>query len=206
MHQTRKESSIRLPIKRKGTKYLVRPKTHVKNSVPVAIAVREMLGLAQTSKEVKKMIHEKMIKINGKLVEDLHESIKLFNVLEAGKEYRLSILPTGKFVLEPYSLKEGRLCKVTGRSLVSGKKIQIHLHDGTNVIGKESINVNDSVYLDADTKVKKHVALEKGSEVFIIKGRHEGHKGKVNGIEGKFVEVHGKGGIYKLEKSNVIAI
>ena len=65
MYQTRSEAIKRLPIPRKGTKYVARALMHKKNSVPVVIAVRDMLKLAKTAKEVKKTIREKMIKINN---------------------------------------------------------------------------------------------------------------------------------------------
>src|SRR3989338_6238831 len=105
MHQTRKGSTTKLPVPRKGTKYLVRASSHVRNSVPVLIAIRDMLKLARNSNEVKGLIHTKSLKINGKMVKDYHESIKLFNILEADKPYVLSILPSGIFslltILEP---------------------------------------------------------------------------------------------------------
>ena len=56
MHQTRKEATNKLPVRRKGTKYLARARSHLNDSVPVVIAVRDMLGLAIKSKEVKQMI------------------------------------------------------------------------------------------------------------------------------------------------------
>ena len=80
MHLIREEVTKKIPIKRKGTKYVARAASHVTNSVPVVIAVRDMLHFARTSAEVKHMIHTKLLKINGRLVRDLNESIKLFNI------------------------------------------------------------------------------------------------------------------------------
>ena len=80
MYLSRAKASRKLPLPRKGTKYLARASSHLNSGVPVVIAIRDMLKLAKTSKEVKKMINERMIKINGKEVKDLKESIKLFNL------------------------------------------------------------------------------------------------------------------------------
>lgn len=183
MFQTRKSSSIKLPIPRKGTKYIARASSHNDNSVSVVLAIRDMLKLAKTANEVKKMIQQKILKINGKPVKEYGESILLFHILEADKSYELSLLPTGKFTLVPVKTKDLRLCKVVNRRLVSSGAMQLNLHDGTNILSKDKINVGDSVYLDFKNKVKKHVPLEKGVEVFIISGKYQGHKGKVKNIQ-----------------------
>ena len=59
MHLTRAQASNKIPIPRKGSKYVARPLMNLKDSVPVVIAVRDMLKLARTAKEVKKMIINK---------------------------------------------------------------------------------------------------------------------------------------------------
>ena len=115
MYQSRQTVSKRIPIRRKGSKYVARALSNLKESVPVVIAVRDMLKLARTSKEVKKMINSKLLKINGKPVKDHRESIRLFNLFEAGKVYRLSILPTGKFTFEEVSDSNKRLAQTLGQ-------------------------------------------------------------------------------------------
>jgi len=204
MHQTRQELTKKIPIPRKGTKYVVRALSDVKNSVPVAIAVRDMLKLARTTREVKKMIHKKIIKLNGRFVKDERESIRLFNVLEIGKPYVLTLLPTGKFALEE-SKVDFRLCKVTGRKLLKGNQIQINLHDGTNIIAKEKINVGDSVYLDFSGKIKKHISLEKGRDVFIMSGKYIGQSGKISEVKDKIALIKFETGEAELPIAQIIA-
>ncbi len=182
MHQTRQETSTKWPIPRKGNKYVVRAASHIDNSIPVLIAVRDMLGFAQNAAEVKQMIQQKLIKINGRPVRDYKESIKLFNILELGKKsYKLTFLPTGKFSFQEDSGNQ-RLCKVTNKKLLSKNQIQINLHDGSNVVTKDKITVGDSVYLDFEGKIKKHVSFEEGKKVFVIEGKHIGHSGEVKKI------------------------
>jgi small subunit ribosomal protein S4e len=179
---------IRLPLAKKGTKYLVRPRSHTFTSVSVLIAVRDMLKIAATTREVKQMIHNKQLKINGNIVRDFRESIKLFNVFEADKAYSLSILPTGKFTLIPHSTQT-RLVKIISRKLVSGNVIQVNLHDGTNIVGKKDQKVGDSLVIDFKNAVKDHIKLEKGASVFIAKGSLVGRKGKIESLSGKEAKV-----------------
>ncbi len=189
MHQTRQETSMKIPIQRKGTKYIARALDSPRDSIAIVIALRDMLHLAKTAKEVNEMIKAKSLKINGRIVEDYRESIKLFSILEADKFYVLTILPTKRFSLEEAKDKEKRPCKVIGKKLLRGKKIQLNLHDGSNLISSENINVGDTVYLDFKGKAKSSVKLEKGKKVMAISGKYIGLLGKVENIEGKILTV-----------------
>jgi len=189
MHLTRAESTKKLPIPRKGTKYLARPSSHVKTSVSVLFAVRDMLKLARTAKEVNSMIHHKQLKLNGREVKDPRESIKLFNVLEAGKHYILSLTKNGKFKLDESKEKE-RLLKVIGKKILNHKKTQINFHDGSNVLSEEKIKMGDSVYLDFSGKIKKTVSLSAGKKCSIVSGKYIGQTGKIESVEGKKVVVN----------------
>jgi small subunit ribosomal protein S4e len=206
MHQTRQESSTKLPIPRKGTKYIARASSHSYDSVPVVIALRDMLNLAKTSKEVEKMIKQKLLKLNGKLVEDLHESIKLFDILEADKSYVLKLLPTRKFFFEESPKASERLCKVMGKKLLKDNKIQLNLHDGSNIIADNKIKIGDSLYLDFSGKMKKHVSLEKGKAVFILTGRYVGLEGKIAEISGKKIIVKFKENEATLPLDSIIVL
>jgi ribosomal protein S4E len=159
------------------------------------MALRDMLNLARTSKETELMVRSKRIKINGRVVSDIHETIKLFNLFEADKHYKLILLPTGRFAFEPTKAAL-RFAKVIGKKMLNGKVLQYNLHDGTNFISKDSIAVGDSVELDTENKVKKVHTMEKGKEVFIYEGKSAGHSGIVEHIHGNKLEV-------KLEKRSV---
>ena len=189
MYQTRQETTTKLPIPRKGTKYIARALSHHRNSVPVVIAVRDMLKMAKTADEVKKMIKSNLLKINGRIVKDYRESIKLFNILEADKHYVLTLLPTRKFAFEETKDKDARVCKVINKKLLKSNTIQINLHDGSNILTKDKIKVGDSIYIDFSNKIKKHLSFEKGKEVFVMSGKYSGLKGKVENIEGQKVSV-----------------
>ncbi|MBI2452589.1 KOW motif-containing protein [Candidatus Pacearchaeota archaeon] len=206
MHQTRAEVTRKLPIERKGTKYVARARIDVKNSVPVVVAVRDMLKLARTAKEVNEMRKEKLLKINGKEVKDLRDSIRLFNIFEADKHYVLALTKNGKFVFEE-TKEKSRLCKVINKKILKGGKVQINLNDGSNILSKEKINIDDSAYLDFEGKIKNHVKFDKGKECVVISGKYVGLKGRVESVEGKKAKIRlGHNKIAELEKGSVIVI
>ena len=182
MHQSRAEVTTKIPIPRKGTKYVARSLSHLKNSVPVVIAVRDMLKLARTTDEVKRMIHQKALKINGKEVKDQRESIKLFNIFEADKTYFLTLTKTNKFILKETKSKE-RICKIVNKTLLRNKKIQLNLHDGSNILSSEKFSINDTIYITLEGEIIKHIPFEPGKTCFIISGKYAGFEGKIDSIE-----------------------
>ena len=184
MHLTRKESSKKLPIPRKGTKYLAVARLNRNEAVPVVVALRDMIKIARTAKEVREMIKNKAIKINWRTIYDLNDSIQLFNILEAGKSYRLSLLPTGKFFFEEVKSKDVKLCKIIGKKLLN-YGIQYNMHDGSNLVTKDKLSIGDSVYLDFSGKIKSHAKVEKGKEILVISGKYIGEKGKIDLVSEK---------------------
>lgn len=188
MHLKRVEINRKVPIPRKGTKYVARASGYLDQSVPVVIALRDMLKLAKTAREVKIMIRNKLIKINGKEVKDLRESIRLFNVLHADKDYALSILPTKRFFLEETQGNK-RIAKVLNKKVLKRGKLQLNLHDGTNLLTTEKVKTGDSIELDIKGKLLKIIPLEEGKKVFIFSGKSAGKSGKISKIEGKKILV-----------------
>lgn len=183
MHQTRAELTKKIPIPRKGTKYVARSFMDLDNSIPVVVAVREMLKLAKTKKEVKKMINQKLLKINGKEVKEIRDSIRLFNIFSADKNYVLKLNSSGRFFLEETKQFKERICKVLNKKLISQGRVQLNLHDGTNVVTDKKIDVHDTVLLDLSSKIAGHIPFEKGKNCFIISGRYVGKKGKIESSE-----------------------
>ena len=184
MHLKRQKAITKLPIPRKGTTYIARASSNYKNSVPVVLAVRDMIKLARTTKEVKKMINQKSLKINGKTVEDHRESIRLFNIFEADKPYILTLLPTGKFIFSPHA-SSSRIVKIINKKLLKNNKIQLNLHDGSNIMSDIKANINDSLLIDFSNKILKHIPAKEGSSILITSGKYIGKKGKITNIEGK---------------------
>ena len=105
MHLTRFEVTPLVPVARKGTKYIARPMSHYTSSVSVLSAVRDMLKIARTAREVHTLIKQKALRINGRVVRDYHEPLHLFGLFDADKRYRLVITSAGRFSLEATTVR-----------------------------------------------------------------------------------------------------
>ncbi|MEK6855213.1 MAG: S4 domain-containing protein [Nanoarchaeota archaeon] len=208
MHQTRSEVTKKLPIPRKGTKYVARPLSDIKNSVTIVAAVRDMLHLARTAREVQEMIKQKLLKINGRIVKDYRDSIRLFNILEAGNNYVLALTRNGRFTLEEAKNPSERLCKVINKKILKKQKVQINLHDNSNIIADNKIQIGDSLYLDLSGKIKRTVQMKEGKDCIIISGKYIGFTGRINSVVNNKVEIKlkEKDALVELEKRSIVTI
>lgn len=189
VHIKRQSAPRNWPIERKGTKFVVTPMGGVKEGIPVLMLVRDILGLASNKKEVKKAAKNGKILLNQKKIIDTRNTAKLFDIIsfpEANKYYKVTLTENGKFSLEEISKKdsEHKVTRINNKKLLKGKKQQINLHDGKNILQETKCKTGDSVLLNLKTnKIEKTFELKKGSEVIVFAGKHSGKKGKVKDIE-----------------------
>lgn len=205
MHLTRAEISRVLPIPRKGTRYVARPLAYPSYSISVLAAVRDILHLARTAREVKEMIKDKKLKINGRVVRDEREPLTLLSLFEADRLYRIMLLPTGRFTLEP-TKHANRIVKVVNKKILRGNNVQINFHDGTNMIAKDKITVGDSIELSPDLQVVKRLPLKAGAKVLISSGRNVGAQGVVEKMTERNIEVRVEDRIVMLTRAQVVAL
>lgn len=208
MHKTRNELSSLWPIPRKGTRFIVVASHNNENGIPVLIFLREVMRAGKTKSEVKRIISQEKVKINGKVIKDEKYPLVLFDVLELeGKKYKV-IIKNKKFALEETKAKE-KVSKVIGKKILRDGKVQVNLNDGRNFLSKEKIAVGDSVvYNFADKKVENILHLKDNSNVIVISGGHIGEEGKIEKINEKNSRAEVKLGKEKvnLEINSLMAI
>lgn len=189
MHFKRQRIPKNWSIHRKGTKYVVRPRVDIQRGVPVLVALRDLLGIAQTRKEVKRAIHLKHILLNGKPVTDEKNSVLLFDVITlvpSKKKYRLDLSEKGKLQIDEISDKESneKIAKIKGKKVLKGKKIQLNLGDGRNFISDIKTKTNDSVLIDLKNgKISKHLPMKEGANIVVFAGKHSGKKGPIKKLD-----------------------
>lgn len=189
MHLKRQKIPKKWPIERKGTAFIVRPTFAIYRGLPILIALRDVLKLAQNRKEVKRAIHLKEILLNCKPVTDERNNILLFDtlgIISLKKFYRLQLSETGKFILAEIEEKESqkKISKIINKKILKSKKIQLNLIDGKNFISDIKCNINDSVVLNfVDKKIEKCLPLKEKSKATVFAGKHSGQTGTIEKIE-----------------------
>src|SRR5687768_9492253 len=125
------------PIHVKEKKYVISPTPgpHNKNEcVPLVIALRDFLKIAQTSKEAKELMNSGVVRVNGIVRRDAGFPLGLMDVLEIdGEFYRIVPSKNGlKPLLVDEKDAEVKLAKIRNKTSVKEKKLQLNFHDGTN--------------------------------------------------------------------------
>jgi len=184
MHNTRNEMPNNWPIARKGTKYFSTSSHANRKGIPIAIALRDILKVVNTMKEVRYLLLNKEVMVNGRTRKEEKFPINLFDILtieKLNKNYEL-VIDGKKVKFKEISAKDAtkRTVKIIGKVLIAKDKVQINLADGSNHITKEQFAVGDSVVVSLkENKIEKVIALKDGSRIFVISGKHSGKHGKV---------------------------
>lgn len=197
MYLKRQKIPKNWPVERKGTTYIVRPNSNLKDGIPILVILRDMLKISQNRKEVKEAIHLKYLLINNKKTIDEKQSVLLFDtitIVPSKKYYRLNLSDKRKFLIEEIEEAETnkKVAKIVNKKTLKGKKTQLNLSDGRNFISNIKCEVNDSVLINfKDKKIEKCLPLKEKGNVIIFAGKHSGKKGVVNKInlENKMVEL-----------------
>ncbi len=189
MHLKRQKIPKIWPLARKGTKYVVRANFNLKEGIPILVALRDMIKIAQNRKEVKRALHNKHILLNNKVVRNEKNSLTLFDKLTISplkKHYKLNLSKFGKFEFEEIKESEvyHKISKIVDKKILKGKKIQLNLSGGRNFLSDIKCNVNDSVTVDfKQGKIIKCLPLAQKAKVIVFAGKHTGVRGIINKIK-----------------------
>jgi len=205
MHLKRISSPKTWPIPRKGTKYLVVPS---EKGIPLIVMIRDVMKFAQNKKEIKRMLHEGMVTVNGLLVKEISYALKLFDILKLKKQcYRITI-KNKKFMPEEISEKEAgtKIAKVIGRKILKGKKVQINLDDGRNYLVKDNFKIGDSALIDFKSGIKKIIPLKEKTKIMVKSGKHMGKQGVIEKIGEQLAEIKLDGEKINVNLESLIAL
>jgi len=187
MHLKRQKVPKNWPTKRKGTTFVVKPNFGMGKGLPILVVLRNVLGIAQTRKEVKKALHERKVLVNNKLAKNEKNSVLLFDTITlvpSKRSYRLELSGSGKFKISEINSEEAnkKVSKIINKKTLKGKKTQLNLGDGKNFISDIKCDVNDSVLIK-DGKIEKCLPLKEKIKVFIFAGKHAGKEGIIQKIK-----------------------
>ena len=179
-------------INRKNNKYIMKPNAggHPQDSgLGLGLILRDNLKLASTMNEVRKILNNKNILVDGKRRKDPKFIVGLFDVISMPllkKSFRLIFDKKGRILVKEIPEKESsiKISKIVGKTVLVKNKIQLNLHDGKNILSDGGAKVGDSVVLSLpDLKVKEVLPLKEGATIFLTKGKHGGSVGTLKEIK-----------------------
>jgi small subunit ribosomal protein S4e len=186
------------PIHRKTTTFVAKPRPGAHSFAKgMAIGtVFKLLGLCETTKEVKYALTNSEVFVNSRRVKDFKFLVGFMDVLsvpEKGIYYRMSLDRKGKLAMIEISSKEAELvlCQILQVRKIPGNKIQYNCHNGYNILSdKKDCKRNDVLMYDvAKKEVKERLTLDKGMPVLITGGGFAGSLGSFVAVEGNSGEI-----------------
>ena len=178
-------------VPRKANVFVVKPLPgphKLSECIPLQVVLRDVLGLAQTAKEVKQVLNAKKVLVDKKVRKEPKHPVGLMDVIEIPSAKKFYRIISDKHGLSVESIKETeadkKLCKIVGKTTIKKGLTQLNLHDGRNMIlKKDSYSVGDSLVIQIpDQKILKHFKFQKGEPATIISGKNKGMSGKVQDI------------------------
>ncbi len=183
---------FRIPVK--AAKFTVKPSPGphpAEECIPLAILLRDHLKYAETMTEAKKIIKERKILVDWRVITNHKFPVGLMDVVsipETGEYFR--VVPIYRKGLGLIKIQEEeaklKIGKIIRKMYVNYGHLQITLHNGNNFRFKEvganilSYKTGDSLLISLPEKnIIKHLKLSEGSYALVIKGLEEGKHGKI---------------------------
>uniref|UniRef100_A0A023FJ36 40S ribosomal protein S4 n=3 Tax=Amblyomma TaxID=6942 RepID=A0A023FJ36_AMBCJ len=188
-----------------GGVFAPRPSTgphKLRESLPLIIMLRNRLKYALTGAEVKKIVKQRLIKVDGKVRTDTNYPAGFMDVVtieKTGEFFRLLYDVKGRFTLHRITPEEAKykLCRVK-RVQVGPKGVPfLTTHDARTIRYPDPlIKVNDTVKVDLATgKIDDYIKFDSGNMCMVTGGHNLGRVGIITSRErhpGSFDIVHVK--------------
>jgi small subunit ribosomal protein S4e len=177
-------------IAKKTTTFITKtaPGAHNANAMPVAVWLRDTMGFARNMKEVKQILNQNDVIVNGRACRDPKMGVGIFDVIalpKMGKYYRMlrDVKGRHKTMEIDAEAAQSRLCKIQNKTTISGGRVQLNLRYGANLLADNTYKSNDSIVISLKPedrfKILEHFPFATGNMAMIIGGRHSGKVGRI---------------------------
>jgi small subunit ribosomal protein S4e len=182
------------PVKIKARTFTIRPASGphpITFSIPLGMVLRDTLKYSTTISEVKGVLAEGKVLIDGEVRKDYKLPVGLMDVIylkPAETYYRMMPDRLNKLSLMKISPEQAsfKLVRITGKRTLGGKKVQLNTHDGRSI----ALKVEDPFDIQMEYKlfdvlkiaipsgeILERIPLEADAYVSIIGGAHAGKYG-----------------------------
>lgn len=208
-HCKRLAASKSWGLDKNGGKFAIRmlPGAHNKNMcIPLKYIIMRLLKLAKTSKEVRYILSNNMVLVNGK-VANVHKSpVGLFDVVSIPKtneHYRIFFNIKKKFCVKkiPSSEAKYRLTKVVRMEIDKDNVPYVRTLDGYNFpYVNMDISIHDTVKVDIESnRIVEAIKFDVDKIGFVFNGKNKGRIGVITRVEKK---IDNKVYVYMIDANN----
>ena len=163
----------------------------IENCMPLALILRDVLGVAHTRREAKRILHSRQVMVDGMTETDGGRGVGLMDILTVGENnYRCVLDTNGKLRYRLIHVRDAgsKTCRVMGKTTVRGGKTQLHLHDGRNLLMDDASTYKsgDSVVISLpEQQISSHYPFREGALAYLTGGSHIGETAAVRGHDVK---------------------
>lgn len=172
-------------IAKKTTKFITKtaPGPHNANAMPITVWLRDHMGIARNVKEVKQILLQHDVIINGRACRDPRMGIGIFDIIalpKMGKYFRILRGKNGRHQAVEIDAEaaQSRLCKIQNKTVISGGKVQLNLRYGANILADNTYKSNDSIVVSLKPedrfKILDHFPFAVGNMAMVTGGKHSG--------------------------------
>lgn len=200
------------PIKRKETKFIMRPLPGAhsfKLATSLAIILKDVLDIAKNNREIKNILNDKGILVDGKRIKEPRFLVGIMDVIsipETKENFRVLLTKKGKLRLLKISEDESKikLSKIINKTVMKGSKIQLNLNDSRNmIVDKGDYKSGDVLVLNLpDQKITDVIKFEKGATVYTVGGKHTAEIALIEEIKGNIITLKSKDKKFESTKGN----
>lgn len=181
-----------LPVSRKGLRYVKKPSAgrhpHI-SSMSMLMLLHEVLQVCKDEREARLVLSAGKVLLDGRVAKDPGIPVGLMDVVSipAFNVCYQMVVASGHLVptVVPTDTTS-KLCKITGKKLIAGGRIQLTLNDGRSyVIEREEdrFSVGDTLKIKFPKQgLAGFIKLEKGSRCYVYAGKHSGKLGTLEEV------------------------
>jgi small subunit ribosomal protein S4e len=177
-------------IAKKTAKFISKtaPGPHNANAMPIAVWLRDHMDFARNMKEIKQILRQKDVIVNGRPCRDPKMGVGIFDIVslpKINKYFRILRDKDGRHVSVEIDAEAAktRLCKIKNKTTVAGGKVQLNMRDGSNLLADNSYKSGDSIVLSLEPenrfKIVGHFPFAAGNMAMIIGGKHSGKVARI---------------------------
>jgi small subunit ribosomal protein S4e len=215
-HLSRLNAPKSWPIRKKGIKFIKRPSCgahSLRKCISLSLVLNILLKQTRTNKEVKKVLNERKVLVNGKVRKDPAFSVGIMDVITIPilkKSFRLLYDTKGKFTTLELKDTEAELLplQIIDKTLLNKGRVQLNYFNGyTKIVEKDSYSTGDTLVLSVkDNSVKNHFEFKKGMKIYLTGGRQVGKVGQLEKVKDKNVIIKTKDNTFETAKRYAFAI
>lgn len=202
-------------IERKKNKYIRRPNPGAhcfNNGLPLSVVLRDILGVANTEREIRNVLNKSEIFIDCLRRKDPKFIVGLMDIVSIpslNENFRVIFNSKGKIDAIKIDDRESKLkiCKINGKKMHK-KGLQINLLDGRNIIiDKKDCKVGDSVLIELPSQnIKEIIKIDRGALAILIGGKNIGTITHIEEIKEDVIKCRTKDTVFETAKKYAFVV